>query len=436
MKKLFALSIVLLLVAGAAFAQIPDGFKVGAWGRAVFLPIQGTFTDSDPAVNKAWSGVGSGWGPARVGIDLNYVSEIAGARLHLIGDGTTSGGDNIDIWVKPFKSDILKIDVGKFRDGTLRGPGTDGDSQLYVGGPGADGDAVFNRFEPDGGALFFSKPIPALSLFLQLNPGWATFTGLTADSRVDAADVWKKLQAGLGYEIEGVGLARAQYVGGTGKVTPGSAAKFEWDPDTYDGTVPTIPPTGTASVPGWKYVKAGEPSVSYSRIEAAFKLTMVQGLTADLGLKLPLPVTDDDTDTTYSDNVQVNLAGSFAAGDFGVTYGLYSGFGGSVKPDSGDASNLPLTLNIVLTPSYYLAALDAKVGGDLGFKLKGNSTTAGTDNKDGSTIIGFGAWVERGIGKGTIKVGAAYQLPENKNDGGTENQTGVFSLPIILHIGY
>jgi hypothetical protein len=433
MKKLFALSIVLLLVAGAAFAQIPDGFKIGAWGRAVFIPIQGTFTDSDPAENHAWSGVGSGWGPARVGIDLNYVSDIAGARLHLIGDGTTSGGDNIDIWVKPFKNDILKIDVGKFRDGTLRGPGTDGDFQGYIGGPGKDGDSVFNRFEPDGGALFFSKPIPALSVFLQVDPGWSTFTKFTGGGQKDAADVWKKLQAGVGYELEGIGLARAQYVGGTNKVTPGTAAKFVFDPDTFTSTS-TLTPTGTADVPGWKYVKASDPSVSFSRIEAAFKFTMVQGLTADLGAKIPLPVTENKV--TYSDNVQVNLAGNYTTGDFGITYGLYSGFGGSVKPDGVDASNLAATFNAILTPSYYLAAIDAKVGGDLGLIIKGNSTTGSTDNKDGSSIFGFGGWVERGIGKGTIKVGAAYQLPENMNDGGTKGKTGVFTLPVILHIGY
>jgi predicted S18 family serine protease len=65
MKKLLALSLVLSLAAGAAFAQIPDGFKISAWGRAVFVPIQGAFKDVDPAEDKALTGVGSGWGPGR-----------------------------------------------------------------------------------------------------------------------------------------------------------------------------------------------------------------------------------------------------------------------------------------------------------------------------------------------------------------------------------
>jgi hypothetical protein len=437
MKKLLALSIVLSLVAGIAVAQVPDGFAISAWGRADFVPIQGTF-QSKPDENFAWTGVGSGWGPGRVGINLNYSSERVGARLHLIGDGTTSGGDNVDIWVKPFGTDILKIDVGKFRDGVLRGPGTDGNFQGFVGAPGADGDAVFNRFEPDGGALFFSKPIPALSVFLQVNPGWETLSNLSnklTSKMVDATDTWKKLQGGIGYDIEGIGLARVQYVGGTGikKVT---SDVYTFDPSTYDGSITKPPTSGEKDVDGWIYA-GGVTTTSreFSRIEAAFKFTMIDGLTADLGAKIPLPLTDNKV--TYSDNVQINLAGSFATGDFGITYGLYSGFGGSEKPDSGKvAKENGATFNMLLVPSYYLAAIDAKVGADIGLKIKGNSKLQEKEQKDGSTIFGFGAWVERNLGKGSIKVGAAYLLPENMNDGGTDGKIGYFSLPIILEVSY
>jgi hypothetical protein len=441
MKKLLALSFVLLALAGAAFAQIPDGFKISAWGRADFVPIQGTFFDADPAQNLAWTGVGSGWGPGRVGINLDYSSERVGARLHLIGDGTTNGGDNIDIWVKPFGTDILKIDVGKFRDGVLRGPGTDGNFQGFVGGPGFDGDAVFNRFEPDGGALFFSKPIPALSVYLQVNPGWETLSALSnaaSSKMVDATATWKKLQAGIGYDLEGIGLARVQYVGNTNDIGAASGGKFVFNPATYDGTITN--PTGTADVAGWTYVPNVISTINASRIEAAFKFTMISGLTADLGAKIPLPITENEI--TYMDNIQINLAGSFATGDFGITYGLYSGFGGNVKPDSGDAYNLSPTFNLILVPSYYLAVIDAKVGADLGMKLVGDSSMGSTNNKDGSVILGFGAWVERSLGKGSIKTGVAYQLPKNKfsNDdskaGGTKGETGYFSLPIILEVSY
>jgi hypothetical protein len=298
--------------------------------------------------------------------------------------------------------------VGKFRDNTFRGPGTDGDFQGFVGGPGASGDPVFQRFAPDGGALFLSKPTTALSLFLMVNPGWDTWRGNGTGE--DAAETWKKLQAGFAYDIEGIGLARAQFIGNE---NTGS----------------------TDQVTGKHEIKA-------SRIEAAFKFTMVEGLTADLGAKFYLPVDEEipglNYTATYTDNIQINLAGSYASGDFGLTYGLYSGFGGTVKSDAPGAepSKLGATFNMILVPSYYVAAIDAKLGADLGLKIVGNSKVFETDQKDGWSQFGFGAWVERGLGSGSIKIGAAYALPKNKNTDGTKGETGYFSLPIILHVSY
>jgi hypothetical protein len=95
---------------------------------------------------------------------------------------------------------------------------------------------------------------------------------------------------------------------------------------------------------------------------------------------------------------------------------------------------------MILVPSYYVAAIDAKLGADLGLKIVGNSEKRGVEQKDGSSQFGFGAWVERSLGSGSIKIGAAYALPKNKTkdgaDGGTKGETGYFSLPIILHVSY
>jgi hypothetical protein len=442
MKKLGALSIVLLLVAGGVFAQIPDGFTVGGWGRAVFVPIQGSFTEQEVGgetvtTNKAWSGVGSGWNSAYTGVHLRYIGEKVGGNLGLGVDGTNINfNDDVGIWAKPFGNDLLKIHVGKFRDGVLRGPGTDGNWQGYIGGPGKNGDAVFQRFQPDGGALFFSKPIPALSVYFQVDPGVTTLSSAT-EAATDAEDTWKRIQAGIGYSLDGIGLARVQYVGGTNKITPGGAAKWEFDPATYDGSI--LVPTGTEDVEGWKYIKATDPSATPSRVEAAFKFTMIEGLTADLGAKIPFPVKDDSLELTYQDNIQINLAGSFTAGDFGITYGIYSGFGGNWKPDSGDASNLSPTFNLLLVPSYYLAAIDAKVGADLGLMVVGDSTKGSDSNKDGNATFGGGLWVERNLGKGSIKTGVVYLAAPVYTDADTgkgKDKTGYFTLPVILEVSF
>ncbi|MDR0642100.1 MAG: hypothetical protein LBG07_06545 [Treponema sp.] len=440
MKKLTALFTVLLITTGAAFAQVPDGLSFGGWGRADFVPVQGIFEDDVDPVFR--SGVGSGWGPAYTGINIRF--SAADGR---IGGGADVGrntagpaeGDELNIWAKPFGSDILYIKVGQTRDGRFRGPGTDGSFQPFIGGPGKDGDAVFNRFEPDFGALFISQPITGLSIFAQFDAG-TDATALLPLAGSEAKDVFKKIQAGIAYDISGIGLARAQWVGNTMNFTPATPDRFEIDPATYTGQ--GYPTSGTADVPGWKYIKGTtEPTPNAARIEAAFKLTAVEGLNLDIGIKIPIPVkeTVSGFDVVHQGNFQVAVAGDFKAGDFGIQYGLYGAFGGSTAVDVPNAKRGKLnpTFDLIVIPSFYIAAVDATVGADLGFKVKGESTTvySGTKNGDRETIFGFGGWISRDLGKGSIKTGLAYQLPAYAENG-IQGQTSYFSWPIILEVSF
>ncbi|MDR1971749.1 MAG: hypothetical protein LBQ46_07490 [Treponema sp.] len=419
MRKCAALLMVLLIVAGAAFAQIPDGFSVGGWGRADFVPFQGVFPDGGDA--KYYTGTGSGWGAGYTGLNFqfNAVDGRIGGQFELGTNGNVEPtvGDNLHIWVKPFGSDILYLKVGKFRDGRFRGPGTDNPFQLFIGGPGKNGDAVFQRFAPDGGALFISQPVAGLSIYAQLNPG-ATINGIgpALNPGAEANDVYKSIQTGIAYNISGIGLARAQYVGNIGGI---------------EGTVISST-TFTGITP------------NDARIEAAFNLTAVPGLNLDLGIKLPLPVEKDTGlgfDVTYQGNFQANVAGSYTSGDFGLTYGLYAGFGGSLATDiSGDKrSDLRPTFNIILTPSFYVAAIDATLGLDAGFKVVGDGDVTldggALVNGEESTTFGFGAWVSRNLGKGSIKTGLAYQFP-TYGDNGTTGKTAYLSVPVILEISF
>jgi hypothetical protein len=403
MRKLTALFIVLLFVTGMAFAQFPDGLKIGAWGRADFVPFQGVFEDDEDAVFQ--SGVGSGWKPAYWDINVSFTAadgRIGGQANISRADYNPEEG-NLNIWAKPFGSDILYIQVGKYEFDDYRGgTGTDGNFQGFIGGPGKNADAIFRRLSTNdskGGALFVTKPISGLSIFAEINPGWNTFK--TMPAATEAKDAYKKIQAGLAYDISGIGLARAQWVGNS---------------MDYDGT-------------DWHP----------ARIEAAFQLKAVEGLNLDLGIKLPIPVKEElvGGDTVYQDNFQLAVAGDFKAGDFGITYGLYGGFGGSTSVDSPGArrSKLSPTFDIILIPSFYVAAIDATVGADVGFKVKGASTTAGTKNPDQSTIFGFGGWISRDLGKGLIKTGLAYQLPAY-TDKGIQDSTSYLSWPIILEISF
>jgi hypothetical protein len=406
MRKLIALFMV-LLVAGAAFAQFPDGLKIGGWGRADFVPFQGVFTDDSDVDPTFWTGEGSGWGPGYMGVSFSFTA--ADGRIGGGADisGAIGLGDNLNIWAKPFGSDILYVKFGKMRDGRFRGPGKDGNFQGFIGGPGKNGDAVFTRFQPDAGALFLSQPFTGLSLFaLFSHPGDMTGIGPALTGGQEAKDTYKKIQAGFAYDIGGIGLARAQWFGNTMEITQ--------DPATL--------------------VYSGTPA----RIEAAFKLSAIQNLNLDVGIKLPIPIRKetDVTDVTFQDNFQINLAGDFTAGDFKVEYALYSAFAGSwAEKGRDERSDLSPTFDLLLIPSFYLAGLDATVGADVGFRVKGESSVWGAKQNDDTTTFGFGGWISRDLGKGLIKTGLAFQFPKYAANS-TLGQAAYFSWPIILEISF
>jgi hypothetical protein len=223
-------------------------------------------------------------------------------------------------------------------------------------------------------------------------------------------------------------------------ITPGKPAHFKLDPDTftYPGVSLNTPPAGTEDVPGWKYVKATEDTYNNARIEAAFQLTAVENLLLDASVKIPIPVKDDDRDVTHQDNFQIAVAGDFTSGDFSIGYGLYGAFGGRTAWGSGStaqSSKLNPTFDIIVIPSFYVAAIDAKVGAHVGLKAEGKSTTLGVRNDDQSTILGLGGWISRKLGKSEIKTGLAYQFPKY-GENGSKGETGYFTWPIILTLDF
>jgi hypothetical protein len=432
MKKLIALFTVLLIVTGAAFAQIPDGLTIGGWSRSDFAVVQGQFHESGDNVFR--TGVGSGWGPAYMGVVFTFAEaegRIGGQAEIGWGNGSFQQGDALYAWAKPFASDILKIYIGSFNQEEFRGPGTDHEFDQWIGGPGKSGDWVFNRIAPRGGALFLSKPIEGFSIYASVNPGWNTLTAINTLSGPEANDIYKKIQAGIAYDIPGIGLARAQYVGDTMDVRNSVGT---WAADLDNGNFAYTPPTST-------YV------VTPSKIEAAFLLKALEGLTLDIGIKLPLPIKKDDTifapwpsvaDWTIQDNFQVNVAGNFKAGDFGVRFGLYSGFGGSVTNNDANFDRQDMTPFFQLTagPNFYLAGLDSTIGVDASLKVvgEGDVTISWDQGAEKTTDFGFGAWISKDLGKGSIKTGVSFVFPTYKDN--TNGTYSTLSWPIILELSY
>jgi hypothetical protein len=188
--------------------------------------------------------------------------------------------------------------------------------------------------------------------------------------------------------------------------------------------------------------------VNNARVEAAFNLKSVENLNLDIGLKLPLPVKDTvsypgwgTADVVLQDNFKIGVAGTYTDGDFGVTLGAYAGFGGSVAIDQPgvDRMDLVKTFDIIAVPSFYVAAIDAKVGVDVGFKFTSDGDIPATwdtnESIDSSTTFGLGAWIERGLGKSQIRTGLAYQFPKYGSNG-IVGETGYLTWPIILTVSF
>jgi hypothetical protein len=417
MKKLLALSVVLSLVAGALVAQVPDGFKIGGWNRMTFLPIHSVFTDGEDTA-EATSGIP--WTKVRVDLSDNY--DFVGWRLDIGADAGLNFtdfstpkavayvGDFANLWIKPFKSDILKINIGKFNEDVFRGKfGTDGNMDTFTASPNHNPDWLFNRFQGNGGMLLTSSPVEGLTIGVLANSGF-DMPGTTSDTwnRAQAEDVWKKVQVGAGYNIAGIGLARVQYVG--------AAQNFALNPNFALNSNHTNP-----------------------RLEAAFNLTAVENLNVDIGAKIPFAVTEDDAalgdDTKFQDPFQANLGAKYSFGDLGLEAVIYTAFAGGITPDGGDiTANEGFKFEIRVIPSYYLAAADTTVAVELNFAATTSNIVDGEEVDDSaSSKFGAGLFLQKSVGKGFVKTGLTFTVnPEVKAGTYMRDQFTTLTLPIVL----
>jgi hypothetical protein len=189
------------------------------------------------------------WGPsaARVGISVIGTSDNVGFQVDIDTDqGTPVKGDQQKIWVKPF--DMLTLQVGRIYDDTLRGSESFGAwNWLRYNAMSGDG-AIFARVG-EGGQTNFEiavAPIEALYVFAGLG---GNGTDLLAAPGT-AQNVFGGGQFGFGYTITGIGVLRAQYIGAAS-----GSHETQW-------------------------------------VNAAFKVTAVPNLTADLGLFYALKADD------------------------------------------------------------------------------------------------------------------------------------------------
>ncbi|MDR0784441.1 MAG: hypothetical protein LBE74_00965 [Treponema sp.] len=415
MKKLMALIIVSALTASAVFAQVSLGGDVSSF----FIPFRSTI-DPDGKVKSTAAVQDSFGGPdLNTSIYIKGVSDLAGFNFTLraaYGDGSAGGAQTVRarpdmyVWIKPL--DILKLSFGTMTDDTLAGKVGASDFAPYVLDPGKLdrlelGDSQFNiftQFNPnaegsgdDKGNLY--APAVSAAAMITLTPIEGLFIGAfiapelngsngtklgdgTNGDFYDVERIYKNIQFGMGYTIQGVGLARAQYV-------------------------------------GWRNI-----------VELAFQLTAIENLNLDFGMKIPW-IGDDAKNDAVNFNIQrdyqFSLGADYTVGEFNVLCRGDLAFNGYNK--TTDVLN-GLDLVVYAVPSYNLSF--AKAGLDLGFEYRGVDKKGGVDieNTDG-TQFGAGIWLEKAFGAGVLKGGVTGRFPLEWQS--KEQNTDVF-IPIMLSI--
>ncbi len=352
MKKIIMAIAATAMLASAAFAEV----SLGGWGRGYFNPVEVKKADGKDAEVKADPAYIS-WGgdKIRTGITASGSSDNNGFTLQINEGGIASGS----IWAKPFDFLTLTLGHGEWEDLSFRGDdpnvflqhnkvslgGNDADDNdsgwwLYNGG---DGDAVFTRIN--------AAHKDAACVKVNFEP--VTVYACVNGAEGKAEDVYKNGQYGIAANLDGIGLARAQYLG-RGK----------------EGT-----------------------------IEAAFKLTSVENLYLDAGIKY-------DTEKKFT----VAALAGYTAGDFSFKAPVKF-----VSDNSGDkAVN---SLGIAFDPSYNLGN-GLSVWAELGYNC-GN-----LENAD-KGVIGADVYLQKGLASGRCCVGAAFAY----NMG---CKVTAFSVPVML----
>lgn len=244
MKKIVG-TIAAALIAVSAFADV----GIGSWGRGIWEPAY--YDDADGKV-KSWTG--TSWsGSVREGISIHGETESIGFNIDMNADNIGSAsnyvgfGDTAYWWVKPFS--MLEVKVGRVQDDTGRGNLGYGLFNWRRIGQGWTGeDVTFTRFGNGTGG----QADGAIVKFTPIENLWAIAAFNFADGDEAKYVYTQKAQYGIGYNINGVGLVRAQFIGAAN-------AKDK------DGT-----------------------TIANGNFEVAFDLTALDNLYLTVGAKIPM----------------------------------------------------------------------------------------------------------------------------------------------------
>jgi hypothetical protein len=273
MKKVLLLVMILTIsLTTLTFGQA----AVSGWGRGVFVPVAVADGDVKSLLQASWGG------PNRLGFTISGSSDNIGAMVDMIYDGgEVAVGDQFKAWVKPIE--MLTISIGQIFDDTLRGSSSFCAYNWVRPSNIVGDDLTFMRIGRSNGAnvVVAAAPVDGAYVYVALGtvvPGWWNFAWgnwtmnlFSPDASITRTDTMALMleegQYGAGYDIPGIGVIRAQFLGQV---------------SDYDDPEP------------------------WGLINAAFKLTMVEGLAVDLGAYIPT-----NSDLNGGQIAQVCIGGNY-----------------------------------------------------------------------------------------------------------------------------
>ncbi len=369
MKKVALSFVAFALFVGGAFAQAAApaaSVGIGAWGRGIYAPLASNNSGSPSGVT---AGIGTSWGNSpRIGFTIHGDSQYVGFLAHIgVDNNQFSITDDTQIWIKPF--DGLEFQIGRAFNDTLRGEGSFGSwNWIRTVGMYQGDDAVFKRI----GGLAGGAPGPQNAIVSYSNSGLFLFweqaeqgagpTSLTTYSDASANGGLANASYGAGYTIANVGQLRVQNIG-----------------------------------------FADNGSTSVGQLQAAFRLTGVQNLYADIGIWIPTNVAG------------VNTAGTTTAADI-AGYDFQIPFYANYKVDK---ATVHLGFNYKSYNSHSSSgangAYDVAVGADYdmgsGVGLTGDFQIGNkywATNSNGDAPMSFMLAASKGFSNGSIGIGFQY----------------------------
>jgi hypothetical protein len=385
MKKLIAISVVFALVAGVAFAADVGAEVIGQTnliqgdtGKVVYYDEDGSpSVESNKVQASGWPG---GLKRIRVVASGEDDNGLFGGWFRFETYGPGSPNLHGFAWWKPI--DQVKINIGVQPDGVFGMDGVTRWGFYQVGGDvgipketWAFGASFYQGWDKNGLWLNIT-PMEALEINL----------GIPYASGGEAKDVYMKSHIQVAYTADGIGKFGLTYLSGLGHQDADPKITGFYDDDVYeiDEITATGVTTKLAHEAGEAIVGGKDAVNDPGKLFLYVGLTMIEGLSIDVGLGYTLPVSDNGV--TRSDPIAFGLGAHYTAGDFGVKVRTQLQFMGKTSGGDGDPDTDPMNIVFDVMPYY---AINESLTGHFSFGV--NYTAKDKETDDDYARMGFHA---------------------------------------------